>query len=74
MEIVSEKAFFHSQISMISLQNFSVTFRFVSNLLRNLRAEMILYLKNGLLLKKCISPSEVDFNKYLSSIFAIVFT
>ena len=52
MEIVSEKAFFHSQISMISLQNFSVTFRFVSNLLRNLRAEMILYLKNGSAFKK----------------------
>ena len=42
MQIVSKKAFRNSQMSMISLQNFSVTFKFVSELLSNLRVEMIL--------------------------------
>ena len=42
MQIVNEKTFRHSQISMIPLQNFSVTYKFVSNLISNLRAERIL--------------------------------
>ena len=42
---MSEKAFCHSRITMISLQNIFVTFKFVSNLLSNLRPEMVLKLK-----------------------------
>ena len=41
-EIMSEKAYCHLQISMISLQNLLVTFQFVSNLLKNLRHVMVL--------------------------------
>ena len=41
IQIVSEKAFYHSEISMISLHNFLVTFYFVSNLRSNLRSEMV---------------------------------
>ena len=42
MQSVSEKVFHHLQISMISVQNISVTFKFVSNLPNNLRTEVIL--------------------------------
>ena len=45
IQIVSEKAFCHSQTSMISLRDFWVAFQFVSNLLSNLWSEMVLYLK-----------------------------
>ena len=40
IQIVSEKAFCHSQISTIFFQNFLVTFQFASNLLSNLRLEL----------------------------------
>ena len=42
IQVVIEKAFWHSQISMISLQKFLVTFNFVGNLLSNVRPEMAL--------------------------------
>ena len=42
IQIVSEKRFCHPQISMIFLQNFLVTFKFVSYLQSNLRPEMAL--------------------------------
>ena len=45
IQIVSKKAFYHSELSMISLHNFLVTFYFVSNLLSNLRSEMVFWLK-----------------------------
>ena len=42
IQIVSEKAFSHSQISMIFIQNILETFYFVSNLLSNLSPETVL--------------------------------
>ena len=42
IQIVSERAFCHLQISMISIQNILVTFWFISNLLSNLRPGTIL--------------------------------
>ena len=61
IQTVSEKHFCHSQISMICLQNFSVTFYIVSNLLSISRPEMVLQLTQPrawpeelICLKKCV--------------------
>ena len=42
IQIVSEKPFCHSQISMIFIQNILGNFYFISNFLSNLRTEMVL--------------------------------